>query len=144
MAGTQLSLDFADGTYSFRLTWPGCAEVERKCNAGIQAIYERVMLAASYRDDVSEIIRQGLLGGAGGIVDDQPVEVKPPLVNALLERYVTGPEMRPFSESWNIARAVLSAFMVGHEDAQKKSAEGEGEPAPTTESTQPRSSPTAP
>ncbi|MEV5031644.1 gene transfer agent family protein [Sphingobium sp. LMC3-1-1.1] len=139
---THLSLDWADGSYDFRLTWSGCAEIERKSNASIQAIYERVMLGGAYLSDVIEIIRQGLLGGAGGAVDGQPIETKPPVVNALIERYVTSVDAPPFADSWNVAKAILNTFMVGHEAAQKKR-EDEDDLEPIG-STQPRSSPTAP
>ncbi|QDC37104.1 gene transfer agent family protein [Sphingobium fuliginis] len=139
---THLTLDWADGSYDFRLTWSGCAEIERKCNAGIQAVYERVMLAGASTVDVVEIIRQGLLGGKTGLVDEQPVEVKPATANALIARYVTGEDAPPFADSWNVAKAILHTFMVGHEAAQKKRvAEDDLE---TNGSTPPRSSPTAP
>lgn len=138
----SLTLDWADGSYDFRLTWVGAAEVERKADAGIQAIYERLMLAGAHLADVSEIIRQGLIGGGSGIVDDQTIEVKAATASALIARYVTGPEGAPFADSWVLAKAILQAFIVGHEGAQKKSAEPD-EPAPV-ESIQQRSSPTAP
>lgn len=117
---TDLTLDWADGSYNFRLPWAGCAEIERKSNAGIQAVYERVMIGQAHLADVSEVIRQGLLGGSGGTVDEQPVETKPHVVSALLERYVTGSEARPFTENWNLAKAILHAFMVGYGPAQKQ------------------------
>lgn len=115
----NLTLDWADGSYNFRLPWPACAEIERKGDAGIQAIYERVMVGQAYGVDVSEIIRQALVGGSGGTVDGLAVEVKPHIANALIERYVTGPEARPFTENWSLAKAILTAFMVGYEPAQK-------------------------
>jgi hypothetical protein len=55
----NLVLDWADGSYDFRLTWAACAELERKGNAGIQAIYERVMIGQAYLADVIEVIRMG-------------------------------------------------------------------------------------
>lgn len=115
---THLTLDWADGSYDFKLPWAACAEIERKSDAGIQAIYERVMVGQAHLSDVSEIIRQGLLGGAGGVVDEQAVECKPAVVEALLRRYVTGPDARPFVESWTLARTVLHTFMQGYEPAQ--------------------------
>jgi len=115
---TNLTLDWADGSYNFKLPWAACAEIERKGGAGIQAIYERVMIGQAHLADVSEIIRQGLLGGSGGVVDGQAVECRSPVVEALLTRYVTGPEARPFTESWNLAKAIMHTFMVGYEPAQ--------------------------
>lgn len=116
---TNLHLDWADGTYDFKLTWGGCGEIERKANAGIQSIYERVMVGQSHRQDIVEIIRQGLTGGSGGRVDGEKVETDPTTVRALIERYVTGPEARPFTENWVVAKAVMHAYMVGYEPAQK-------------------------
>ena len=125
---TSLVLDWADGSYDFKLTWAGCGEIERRANAGIQAIYERVMVGQSHRADVVEIIRQGLAGGTGGKVDGENVETTPPTVAALMDRYVTGPDARPFTENWVVAKAVMHAYMVGYEPpkpkkpAQKKTA----------------------
>lgn len=115
----HLTLDFGDGSYDFKLSWAACAEIERKSDAGIQAIYERVMAGHSRLVDVAEIIRQGLLGGSGGTVDGQAVECKPSIVAALIERYVTGPEACPFIESWNLAATIFHTFMQGYEPAQK-------------------------
>lgn len=128
----NLTLDWADGSYDFRLTWPACAEIERKGNAGIQMIYERVMVGQAHLADVVEVIRQGLLGGSGGVVDEQAVECKPAVVDALIKRYVTGEEGRPFTESWNLAKAILHTFMVGYEPtgdsgSKKKPADAETE-----------------
>lgn len=116
---TNLVLEWADGSYDFKLPWAGCAEIERKSGAGIQSIYERVMVGQAHLADVVEIIRQGLLGGSGGTVDGQPIETKPQTVSALLDRYVVGPNARPFTENWNLAKAVLHTFMVGYEPSQK-------------------------
>lgn len=132
---TDLTLDWADGSYNFKLPWAACAELERKGNAGIQAIYERVMIGQAHLADVVEAIRQGLLGGAGGTVDGQTVECKPQVVAALIERYVTGPEARPFNESWNLAKAILSAFIVGYAPAQAEGSKKKANEAEATGST---------
>lgn len=130
---SPLTLEWADGSYDFKLTWLGCAEVEKKADGpGIQEIYERVMLGQSHLSDVVEIIRQGLRGGGGGIVDEQAVQMNDALMNDLVKRYVTGDEAAPFVESWNLATVILHTFVVGHDsaaDAPKKKAE---EPAGST------------
>ncbi len=120
---TGLDLSFGDGDYSFRLPWAGCAEIERKSGAPIMEVYARIMDVRASSADVIEVIRQGLLGGKGGTVDGAAVQNTPHAVNALIDRYVSGPDARPFLESWQIAQAVLNAFMVGYEPAQKKSAD---------------------
>lgn len=114
---TRVTLEWADGSYDFKLPWAACTEIERKSDAGIQAVYERVMVGQSHLADVVETIRQGLLGGNGGEVDGEPVECKPVVVNRLIERYVTGPDARPFAESWTLARTILHTFMQGYEPA---------------------------
>lgn len=124
----HLTLEWADGSYDFKLPWSACAEIERKSDAGIQVIYERVMVGQAHLSDVSEIIRQGLLGGAGGMADEQPVECKPVLVESLIKRYVTGPDARPFVESWTLARTVLHTFMQGYEPAQVDGSKKKAEP----------------
>lgn len=137
----NLVLDWADGSYDFRLTWGGgAAEIERKGDpkglVGIMGIYERVMIGQAHLADVVETIRQGLLGGAGGTVDEQPVECTPAVVEALIKRYVTGPEARPFTESWTLAKAILHTFMVGYEPAQAEGSKKKAsEPEETTAST---------
>ncbi|WP_159975884.1 gene transfer agent family protein [Novosphingobium sp. 18050] len=123
-----MTLDWADGSYDFKLPWASCAEIERKADAGIQAIYERVMIGQAHLADVSEIIRQGLLGGAGGEVDGQAVECKPVIVERLMKRYVTGDSARPFVESWTLARTVLHTFMQGYEPAQVDGSKKKAEP----------------
>lgn len=120
-----VTLPFGDGDYHFRLSWAGCAEVERKADDRIMAIYERVAVGAAGTAEIVEILRQGLLGGEGGVVDGQPVEPKPAIVNALLSRYVTGPESMPVRDSWQLAHVVIAGALVGYPEAQKKSAEAE-------------------
>jgi hypothetical protein len=128
----NLVLDWADGSYDFRLTWAACAEIERKGGAGIQAIYERVMVGQAHLSDVAEVIRQGLLGGSGGTVDGASIEMKPPVAEALLKRYVTAEEARPFTESWNLAKAILHTFMVGYEPAQESGSKKKADAKPET------------
>ncbi len=130
----HVTLEWADGSYDFKLPWAACSDIEQKSNAGIQVIYERMMAGQAHLADVSEIIRQGLLGGSGGEVDGQTVECKPVVVNRLIERYVTGPDRRPFAENWAVAQVVLHGFMHGYEPSEgaKKKAESE---AGTTAST---------
>ncbi|WP_439538680.1 gene transfer agent family protein [Sphingomonas sp.] len=138
MAG--ITLDFADGSYEFRLTWAGCAEVERKCGDGphnsIMAIYERVANGHARTVEIVEILRQGLIGGSGGVVDGQPVECTPAVINGLLARYVTGNDaVMPITEAWQVAQAVLMGALVGYPPAQKKSETPETETTATGEST---------
>jgi len=125
----SIPLPFGDGEYQFRLSWAGASEIERKSNATILVIFDRVMNGQASLSDIVETIRQGLIGGEGGVVDASPVDTPPHVVNSLLERYVTGPEREPLADSLSITRAVLSAFVVGYAPAQKKSGDA-GEETP--------------
>jgi hypothetical protein len=130
----HVTLDWADGSYNFKLPWAACAEIERKSGAGIQAIYERVELGQAHLADVAEIIRQGLLCGSGGLVDGQVIDCKPQVVTPLIDRYVTGPDARPFTESWSLAATIFRSFMHGYESAQSEgSKKKDGEEVNLTE-----------
>lgn len=135
----HIFLDFADGEYEFRLPIAQVAELQEKCgNVGIGAIFSRLM-AGRYRnpttgevvlnpveamfkyEDVCEVIRLGLIGGNRGVVDGKEIEVNPVKARDLVKNYV---HTRPLMESWRIASAILSAFIIGYADktkAQKKS-----------------------
>jgi hypothetical protein len=115
-----ITLAFGDGEYNFFLPWAACAEIERKSgNTPIMQIYARVASGQASTSDIVETIRQGLMGGSGGIADGQSVDMKPHVANALVERYVTGSDRCPISESWQVAEAVLAAALVGYEPAQE-------------------------
>ncbi|MEC9067807.1 MAG: gene transfer agent family protein [Pseudomonadota bacterium] len=114
----SLTLDWADGSYNFRLPWAACATVEKVAGAPIREVFLRFGTDRAGLSEVAEIIRQGLLCGDGGTVDGQRVETKPDVVQRLLDRYVTGPEARPFLESEAVAWKILQGFMVGYEPAQ--------------------------
>ena len=121
---SKITLAFGDGEYDFFLPWAACAEIERKSgNVPIMQIYARVASGQASTSDIVETIRQGLLGGESGTADGQPIEVKPHVANALIERYVTGSDRRPISESWQLAEAILAAALVGYEPAQADEAD---------------------
>lgn len=124
MPGVDLS--FGDGEYNFFIPYAGLAEIERKSDATIMVIYARMMSGEASASDVVETIRQGLMGGSGGEVDGQSIETPAHVVNALIERYVTGTEAQGLYETWGIARVVLAGAMLGYEPAQKKSKAAKG------------------
>lgn len=139
MAGVpacQIELEFADGTYLFRLNLPQIAELETKCGiegkpSGIGAIFARVLKGryvltdgttlgnpeeAEYRvHDITETIRLGLIGGGQGVVNERPVKVDPITARRLVENYVVN---RPLKEGWSIAAAILGACCEGYEDPE--------------------------
>lgn len=122
---THINLHFADGEYRFALGLAQIQELQEKCNAGIGAIYARVLQGrvagdigvghpgyAAYRhEDLRETVRQGLIGGGEGLVDGQEVKVSTLRANQLVERYL---EALPLKEQWDLAAAVLFAKVEGY------------------------------
>lgn len=131
MIGTAVDLDYADGSYDFDLKLPQLAELQEKCGCGVFKLYGRVLKGRyifegtamvtpgdgeAYDTDLFETIRLGLLGGGGGIVDGERVEMTPTLARKLVERYSVN---RPLMESWAMAAAILGARIHGYEPPKK-------------------------
>jgi len=132
MPATSIDLEFADGRYIFALKVPGINEMQEKCKAGIGRIYARVLAGRYIIDmesignpveaeymltDLTETIRQGLIGGGMGVVDGEEVKVNSITANRLVENYVVG---RPLSEGWALAASVLMALIEGYDPPKKK------------------------
>ena len=96
----SVSLDFADGTYTFRLAWGELEELQEKCDAGPYVVLERLHNRSWRIKDISETIRLGLVGGG----------LKPTEALTLIRRYVTD---RPPLENLTLSQAVLAAGLVG-------------------------------
>lgn len=135
MAQEVMSLLFGDGEYSFRLTIHGIKEIQEKCGCGIGKVWSRLAASrlnhvgvdlghpevAEFRiEDIIEPIRQGLLGGGRGTVDECEVKVTPSVANRLIETYVTS---RPLQEGWAVAFAVVGCLVEGWESDKKKVAD---------------------
>lgn len=158
---TALELEFADGAYLFDLKLPQAIELQRVREAGVFAIYGRVMAGRfvteggdvlgvataglAFIEDIFETIRLGLIGGGRGIVNDEEVTVSAIRAKQLVETYC---HAAPLRESWSIAAAILGARVEGYSPraesagaAPKKKAAGAARK--TTGSTKRRSSPTA-
>lgn len=105
----SVTLDFADGTYVFRLAWGQLIELQEKCDAGPLVVMRRLEQGTWLVQDVSNILRLGLIGGG--------MEPIPAL--KLVRRYV---EDRPPLENLLRAQAVLTIAMMGapDEDVKKK------------------------
>lgn len=146
-----IDLDFADGEYRFALPLAQIDELQRKCGAGIGAIFARTIKGAHrvgdelilapgqaefYALDIIETVRQGLIGGKMGTVDGKTVDVTPPLAKRLVDNYVLG---QPLSHAWELAVAILGAVIVGYEPPEtpgkKESVATEETPSQTTDST---------
>lgn len=98
----ETSLDWADGTYSFRLSLAGAIELEEKCDAPIAVIHARLIGGAYKISDVRETIRIGLIGGG----------MDPVKALNLVRKYV---DDRPLAESWIIARVIMGGLFHGFE-----------------------------
>lgn len=116
MLVTYVDLEFADGSYVFQLNHAACVALEERRGA-MGAVFSRVFrtvegVMSLETGDLTEIIRQGLIGGGKGVVDGLPVTVDPARANALVRDYVMN---RPMAETLPIAHAVVSAAFFGVE-----------------------------
>lgn len=127
-----LTLDWADGSYSFRLRHGEWIELQQKLDMGplemLQAFLTRKWRVGQSR----EVIRLGLIGGG----------TKPADALALVRRYV---EDRPPPESVGLAVAILEAGLFVPKDEAKQAGEpqagetpqdGASIPPPSTETRQ--------
>lgn len=131
----KIDLDFADGVYTFALPLARIDELQRKTGVGIGALFARVLkgcvrvgdeivlapaAAEFHAVDLVETIRQGLIGGNHGVVNDQEITVSPALAGKLIENYVSD---RPLSDSWAAAASILGACIVGYDPPADKKKE---------------------
>lgn len=134
---SKIELNFADGEYLFALPLARIAELERKCGApgppiGIGEIFSRVLQGAAktqdgetylvaavarfHAVDLIETIRQGLIGGAHGMVNGEEVKVTPAIADRLIQSYVAD---RPLQEAWNLTVSILGACVLGYDPPKK-------------------------
>jgi hypothetical protein len=99
----KVDLDFADGTYTFRLAWGQLIELQEKCDAGPYVVLERLDGSGWLMQDIGEVIRLGLIGGG----------LEPAKAVKLVRRYV---EDRPPMESVMLARGILAVALMGAPD----------------------------
>lgn len=132
---TWVDLKFADGQYTFKLGLAQIVEIERKCEAGIGAIYARTIKGrygyqdgeiypdlAEYRfAELVEVVRQALIGGGSGEVDGTPVTVSSVRANDLVDRYILGAtdQRMAMTQVWSLAFAILSALIEGYAPPKK-------------------------
>ncbi|WP_072389885.1 gene transfer agent family protein [Hyphomicrobium sp. CS1GBMeth3] len=98
----EISIDWADGTYLFRLPVNQLLELEQKCDAPFATVYRRLATGAYSVTDLRETLRLGLIGGGA-----EPVKAL-----QLLRNYF---DDRPKAEALPVARAVLGAALFGFE-----------------------------
>lgn len=154
--GTHIDLEWADGTYRFRLPLPQINELQRKTGKGIGALFRDVLKgryslpddggsfgnpieAEFHSTDIIETIRQGLIGGRKAWLDGEEKTLDDRAVAALMVTYVY--PARPLIDGWEVAAAILMACVEGYEEPDKKKDGSEPigneqtEPKPTTADT---------
>jgi len=119
----RIELDWADGTYAFRLAWGQLVELQEKCDAGPYVVLNRLYGGQWKVEDIANVIRLGLIGGGSKPADALRltrayVEAYPPLDNVL------------------IAQAVLAAGLQGAPEEKVGEGEGEAENESTTSPTE--------
>lgn len=100
MRDARVEFDWGDGTHSFRLAWGGLAELQEKTDAGPYVVLQRLHSGAWRIEDISNIIRLGLIGGG----------MEPVAALKLVRAYV---EARPPMENLIPAQVILSAALTG-------------------------------
>lgn len=95
--------DWGDGSHRFRLAWGQLAELQEKCAAGPYAILARLHSGDWRIEDISNVIRLGLMGGGAAPTD----------AITLVRRYVEDTGTHPLLRNLPIAIAILSAALVG-------------------------------
>lgn len=116
---------FADGEYDFRLAWGQLVELQELCSAGPQFILNRLTVTGDWRvEDISEIIRLGLLGA--------DKDMKPSRATDLVRRYV---KERPPLENHTLAVAILTTALLGapEEPVGEPEAASQTEPLTTSQ-----------
>lgn len=134
----EVWLEFGDGRYLFKLKLKQIAELQEKCNAGIGEIYTRVMLGHYRVEDLINVVRLGLAGGAQGVVNEVEIKVSPEFANKLTERYLD----RPLEDVWLYAKLIYQACISGYDTPEARKSgkvEAATEKTPETDgSTSPR------
>lgn len=115
----RIELDWADGTYAFRLAWGQLVELQEKCDAGPYVVLNRLYGGQWKVEDIAHVIRLGLIGGG----------TKPADALRLTRAYV---EAYPPLDNVLIAQAVLAAGLQGAPEEKVGEGEGEAETASTT------------
>lgn len=99
----KIELTWADGEYTFRLGWGELEALQEACEAGPWVILERLFTRQCLIGDISNVIRQGLIGGG----------LEPTAATKLVRTYV---EKRPPAENLLFATVILQAAIQGAEE----------------------------
>lgn len=106
----SLTSDFADGTYQFRLAWGELIKLQEARDTGPYVILDRLLTGRWHVQDISDVIRLGLVGAG----------MEPVKALKLVRSYV---EERVPLENLVLAQRVLGAGLIGtsEEEVGKKS-----------------------
>lgn len=128
-----IELDWADGTYTFRLGLDEIEELERKRDLSIFEIAKRLSpeVRQARSTDVSETLRLGLIGGG----------TKPVDALAKVRKYV---DERPLDENRDTAYAIVLAGLMRVHSNEMEKPSGEAPAAKPSASTSPPSTETQP
>lgn len=132
---THRDIPFGDGIYTVRLGIKQILAIQEKCGAGIGKIYAQVMQGRYDKDgtrfgyglqaefsilQLTEICRQGLIGGGAGFVDGREITVSDHLASHLVDTYVAPDAGVPMTRAWDLAEVIMETAMSGYEPDQKK------------------------
>lgn len=109
MSLCEVTLEFGDGEYLFRLPLKMLNELQAKRNAPIGLIYKRVIMGEYYAEDLIETVRFGLMGG--GMTGSE--------AKRKIDVYC---DQWPLDVWWSHACAILAACVQGYDDGDKKKA----------------------
>ncbi len=101
----SVGLDWADGHYTFRLSWGQLIELQEKLDAGPSYILDKLWKNEWKVQYISEIIRLGLIGGG-----ETPTKAL-----SLTKNYV---QDRPPLENLSLSQAILAIALTGAPDEE--------------------------
>jgi hypothetical protein len=101
--GGEITLDFGDGTHTFRLRLGELRELQDKTDCGPELLHAKMQAKAWRVDDVRETLRLGLIGGG----------MKPIEALTLIKRYC-GADDNPANwiELKSLAFVILNAALI--------------------------------
>lgn len=120
----SIDIAWADGDFRFRLAWGQLVELQERCNTGPYVILNRLYDGQWRMEDITNVIRLGLIGGGMSPTD-------------ALKKVRTYVEDRPPLENVLVAQAVLAAGLQGAPEEKVGEASGEAETIQSASTTSP-------
>lgn len=128
----SITIEWADGEYTFRLAIGQLRELQEKTASGPMEVFERLQQGKWRVDDIRETIRLGLVGGGMPAIESK----------RMVDQYV---DAFPLLDNIDPARTIIAAAIIGAPDdpVGKHKAE-EAKTEATVASSSPLSMDTAP